>query len=341
MRTRESDMKTSLAQWMVRSVFVFLLLGLGGCGGGGGGSNYAGGGIGGSGISVGAITAIGSIEVDGVNFDTSGATIFVGDDNEGTGDQAVHDFLDVGKMVVVEGAVDEDGNTGIAYNIYFEADVVGRIESIDNGAGEMIVLDQKLAIDEATVLLDERYGPPGIVISLDDFSEDDSVEVSGYLDFDGTIRATYVGKKAALNDVEVKGVVAALDTSAHTFKIRNLTVQYGAGTTELPDGEPREGQLVRVSGTLQSKSKLEASRIQLAREARIFDEDRMEVEGFVTDFISSTEFVVGYRQQVVTDHDTKFIGGSVTELERGVKVKVKGRLEKDVLLAKKLTFVKK
>jgi hypothetical protein len=67
----------------------------------------------------------------------------------------------------------------------------------------------------------------------------------------------------------------------------------------------------------------------------------MEVEGFVTDFISSTEFVVGYRQQVVTDHDTKFIGGSVTELERGVKVKVKGRLEKDVLLAKKLTFVKK
>ena len=48
------------------------------CGGGGGSGEVASGGIGGTGISSGAVTGFGSIFVNGVEFDTSGASITMG-----------------------------------------------------------------------------------------------------------------------------------------------------------------------------------------------------------------------------------------------------------------------
>ena len=45
------------------------------CGGGGGGGDVAGGGLSGTGVSSGAITNFGSIFVNGVEFETSGASI--------------------------------------------------------------------------------------------------------------------------------------------------------------------------------------------------------------------------------------------------------------------------
>jgi hypothetical protein len=330
MRRRESDMKTSLAQGMVRGLLAFLLLGLGGCGGGGGGGNYAGGGIGGSGISVGAITAIGSVEVNGVEFDTTHAVIVIGGDEKGVGDQVVRDYLHVGKVVVVEGSIGSDEVTGTASSVSFDADVAGSVESIDRGTRQIVVLDQLVAIDENAV-----FGLP--YMTFDDLAVDDLVEVSGLVNADGTIQATYIGKKPPANEeMEVKGVVRQLNTSARTFKIRNLTVHYDT-TTELPDGEPQEGQLVQVRGLLQSKGKLEATKIQLATEAGAANADRMDVDGFVTEVISSSVFNIG-QQEVRTDEKTTFKGGSPTDIKLDVKLEVKGRLVNHVLAAEKITF---
>jgi len=323
-------MKTSLVQGTVTGLLAFLLLGFGGCGGGGG-ANYAGGGIGGSGISVGAITAIGSIEVNGVNFDTSGATIFVSDENKGKGDQAVLSYLHVGKVVVVEGTVNEDGITGSANHVYFDANVAGSVET-DAAAGEFWVLGQLVVCDSETVLV--GYA------SFDDVGAGDLVEVSGLVDSVGTIHATYVGRKPSLAEQEVKGVVRGLDRSTRAFKIRNLTVEYD-DATDLPDGEPEEGQLVQVKGTLQSKGKLEATRIQFAMETEAINADRMDIEGLVTDIISSSEFTVGDQQVVRTDAETQFKNGTPADIALGAKLEVKGRLENGVLVARKITFAKK
>jgi len=65
--------------------------------------------------------------------------------------------------------------------------------------------------------------------------------------------------------------------------------------------------------------------------------DNMEVEGFVTDFPSSSEFHVGY-QEVRTDANTKFQGGSEQDLVLGAKLRVRGSLANRVLLAEKIFF---
>ncbi len=73
------------------------------CGSGGGGMT-AGGGIGGTGIiSQGAVSAFGSIFVNGTEFDTSNAAIIVNGEEIGVGDESVLDNLDIGQVVTVEG----------------------------------------------------------------------------------------------------------------------------------------------------------------------------------------------------------------------------------------------
>jgi len=322
--------KNSLAQGILLGLLALLLLGLGGCGGGSSGTNYASGGIGGSGISVGAITAIASIEVNGVKFGTTNATVFVGGENKGVGDQVVRSYLEVGNVVVVEGTVNENGITGSANHVYFDANVAGSVES-DPAAGEFLVLGQLVVCDSETAVV--GYA------SFDDIRKGDLVEVSGLVGSAGTIQATYVARKPSLAEQEVKGVVQDSNTSTRTFAIRKLTVEYD-DTTDLPDGEPEEGQLVQVKGTLQSKGKLEATRIQLAREARIVDAERMDLEGLVTEMITPSEFSVGYRE-VRWGKETQFKKGTPADIALGANLEVRGRLENGVLVARKITFAKK
>jgi hypothetical protein len=323
-------MKTSLALTIVRGLLALLLLGFGGCAGGSG-SDSAGGGIGGTGVTVGAVTAIGSVVVNGVDFDTTTAVVFVGGVNEGAGDQAVRDHLRVGMVVVVEGAVANNEVAGTATGVYFEADVAGSVASIHPGTGQIIVLGQVVVIDEGTVL-------DGYAI-FSDIRPGDPVEVSGLASVvsgEDAIRATYVAKKSAITEVEVKGLVRDLDSLTRTFKIGNLTVRYDA-MTELPDGEPTDGLHVRVVGSVGRAGELDATIVELAKEAKVANGETMDVEGYVTEVVSPSEFSVGY-QQVRTDDKTTFHGGGPANIKPGVKLEVKGKLQDQVLTAQKITF---
>ena len=122
--------------------------------GGGGGDQVASGGVGGTGISAGAITAIGSVTVNGVTFDTTDAAIFVegtrvDDPDQPDGDEAgLRGFgLAEGQVVQVEGSIDANGVTGTAESVFFNDSVEGPITSViskDTAAGtaEIVVLGQ-------------------------------------------------------------------------------------------------------------------------------------------------------------------------------------------------------
>ena len=163
------------------------------------------------------------------------------------------------------------------------------------------------------------------------------MEISGLADLDGTIRATYVGKEDPGTIVEVKGTVRNLNSSARKFEIGGLRVRYREAA--LPNGEPVEGELVHVAGgfPLEPDGSVRAGTVRVANEASFTDVDNMEVEGFVTDLLSSSEFHVGY-QEVRTDANTKFQGGSEQDLMVGVKLRVRGSLVSRVLLAEKIFF---
>ena len=99
---------------------------------GGGGGKLAGGGIGGTGvISTGSITAIGSVEVNGTEFDTSNAEIIINGVEIGVGDDFIPDNLELGMVVTVEGRI-EDDDSFVADRVIYSANVIGPVEDISD-----------------------------------------------------------------------------------------------------------------------------------------------------------------------------------------------------------------
>ncbi|HKK51694.1 MAG TPA: DUF5666 domain-containing protein, partial [Myxococcota bacterium] len=98
-----------------------LLAGLAGaalaCGAGGEGSVADTGGMSGTGISQGPITAFGSIFVNGVEWDLSEATVVVNDA------PTTESELRLGMVVRVEGSFDDDGASGRALSVAFDAEL--------------------------------------------------------------------------------------------------------------------------------------------------------------------------------------------------------------------------
>jgi hypothetical protein len=300
-------MKSYHLRGFISALFsVFLLIS---CGSGGGGGMTAGGGIGGSGIiSQGAVSAFGSIFVNGTEFDTSNAAIIVNDEEIGVGDEIVQENLDVGRVVTVEGTGTLDDISAVAVRVIYYDNVAGPVENvsvIDDTTKEIIVLGQTVIVNVITKFKETTF---------DTIAIDDVVEVSGYLDDTGAIRATFVEKTGditAILEYEVTGFVANLDTDSETFKINELTVDYSsADTSALPGNLPADGLLVEVEGTLDPTSGVMiATKIELEEELGDGDADEIEVMGFVTKIISENDiikFKIG-NQEVHVDSDPEIV----------------------------------
>jgi hypothetical protein len=92
----------------------------------------AGGGIGGTGVtvaSVGTVSGFGSVIVNGVVYDTTGAEVFVENVSKGSGDSAVVLNLLPGMVVRVEGRISEDGSA-TAESVFFSSTLKGPVESL-------------------------------------------------------------------------------------------------------------------------------------------------------------------------------------------------------------------
>jgi hypothetical protein len=293
-------------------------------------SNHADGGSTGTGISHGSITAIGSISVNGVKFDTGDAKIIVEGDEVGVGDLAVIEHLAKGHVVTVEGLI--QGGSGKALRVKFKNQVKGpvtQVLDVDFTTKQLVVLGQTVIIDDHTAYK---------ATSFDDVVVENFVEVSGFIDDMGVIYATHFKKKADVFDpneeVKVKGTIS--DMVPPIFKINALTVDYSS-VNKLPLGGPAEGQFVEVKGMLDASGVLIAAKVELEDELGADDADRVELEGFVTSFVSAEEFTVG-NQPVQTNTGTQYEGGVLFEVALGVKLEVEGVLVNGVLIANEVSF---
>ena len=292
-----------------------------GCGGGGGGGSDPVvvpppepppiGGIEGTGLAVGVISGFGSVIVNGVRYETSDATITV-DDNPGN-----ESDLAVGQVIVLKGSIDDNGTTGTADSIDFDAEVEGPIASIAADGASFVVLGQSVLTDADTVYEDSLILPLQV---------GDEIEISGFRLADGTILATRVELQSQGSELEVKGNVANLNAAGLTFEVGTLTVDYSAATLEdFPGGDIDEGDWVEVHGTgLNAQNQLEATRIEFEDNSIDGDDgDHVEIEGLITRFASTTDFDVS-GQAVVTTAGTEFEGGAAGDLGIDVKVEVEG-----------------
>jgi hypothetical protein len=327
MRRRRRIMKSNagFVRWMRAALLALPALSfLAGCGGSG--VNVAGGGTGGTGISAGVITGFGSVIVNDVEFFLDNAAITLNDNTASEGS------LRLGMFAKIKGTF-LPGGTGVADLLDAENEVLGEISS--KSTSSFIVLGQEIFVDNETFFDNNTIFPP----DLSGLMPGDIVEVYGIRETSG-IRATRVEiKSPGEGQFSVKGTVS--NFSGDTFNIGALRVTVPS-ETPLPVGFDN-GVFVDVKGIPAGPDSITATIIELENEENVLfnpqEGDRVEEEGFVSDFTGHPgEFMVGMRR-VRTTAFTRFEGGGSGDLADGVRVEAEGRIDANgVLVAEEIEF---
>jgi hypothetical protein len=296
-----------------------------------GGSEFAGGGTGGTGISTGAVTGYGSVVVNDVHYKTNANTkkISNGKDNSAMIDQ---DLFRVGMVVTVRYS---PGNNS-AREIEYRDNLRGPIAEMASGSDNIItILGQSVVVDDGAIFASLKRG--------------DVVEVSGFADSVGRIRATYILPTAPpmpppAQEFEVKGFVS--ESSSSGFRLGPLPD--GSGTTvgvSYPSGGPGNGAYVQVMTTDREPAGgvISTTRIAMLDARTDFPENvAVDLEGLVTAPPSGSGNVLSFAvegKEVRTDDTTVFAGGrTADDIRRDARVRVRGTEAGGVLLAVDITI---
>jgi len=315
---------------------VILLPGCGGAAGGAAGgiasaaSGGSGGGIGGTGLtSSGTIDGFGSIFVNGIEFETGSAEILV--DGERVGEEA----LGLGMVVLVTGEVNQDGTAGNATRIVFDDEVQGPVTAIERDVDGDSLLITVLGID----VIVERTGTVFAGVDFRSLALGDVVEVSGFAQASGRLRATRVEKKdeflPGVSEVDLKGVVGSL--TGTEFTLRGFTVDFSAADlARLPGGSLANGLWVEVIGTLDADiMRIRASRVEPATgvDAAFEEDGDASVQGFISSFVSRADFRVS---GVPVDASSAVLQPSGLPLMNGAVVEVEGDWVGGILRARRV-----
>ncbi len=277
--------------------------------------------------SQGVVTALGSIFVNGIRFHTGGAAVMI------DGVPAAEDKLKEGMVVNVRGTIDDATQTGTATLVTATNALEGTVGAVNAAAKTLTVMGQTVQIEDNVTRLNDDATVKTFAAAA--FAAGQIVEVHGFVDDNGGLRATRVAKKVS-GEFEVKGFVATI--GAGSF---GLTLTPGGATAftvtgPLPAGTV-VGSLVEVkANAAPSGGAITAVSVQL--EDRLgFAGEKARVEGIVTSG-TVADFIVNGRQ-VVTDAATFFEGGLPGDFSVGGKLEAEGPLNGNgAIVAVKVSF---
>ncbi len=316
-------MKTSLLATLLSGA----LFALANCGGSGNGGTAMTGST--PTTSFGTITGFGSVFVNGIRFSTSNTAIVL-DDNPAT-----ESDLRVGMAVTVSGS--RSGTSGSATRIEVDGAVKGFVEP-GGDANHLIVMGQRVRVDDQTKFENN------IVPAVGEFAE-----VHGLVSGDGVIAGGFIEKESApFPAFAVKGFVKNHKNGLKTFQIGALTVAYVTATVNsMPDPATTSwnGLLVKAKGATCAGTPvcgtLTASKVA-PNGPRMQDAGEVEFEGFVTavtdNIAPDGDFMVGGQHVVTKDGFTRFEGGELGDIAKGVKLEVEGVRSGTTLTASKIEF---
>ena len=296
---------------------IFITLLLTSCGGGG--STIAG--IGGTGITTsGTITGFGSIFVNGVEYDLTGAGITV------DGVPASDADLTLGMVVKIEGTIDGNGLTGTANSVSYNAELQGPISSAitadaDNITKSFNVLGRTVVVTVSDTTFEN--------VSFATLATNDAVEISGYLDQNGILQATRI-KKITSTLVIFSGIVSNYNNMSQ-FEIvhgsATISVSYG-GSVPISNGDN-----VRIEGMLQTMMptiSVIASDVQAKQAVFASDEDNASLEGIITDYVSNSNFKIDGQ---IVDASSASFSPSTLGLTNGLRVEAEGVVVSGTMVA--------
>lgn len=282
--------------------------GLSACGGGG---DVAGVGQGGTGaFSIGPITGLGSIIVNGIRYDDSGASISSDDSSLSARD------LRLGMVVAVQGSPAVNGQS-TATRIVLGGELVGPISSVSTSG--FVVLGQTVNVTTSTF-----YGP-SISGGLSGLAVGQVVEVHGIADTDPNSQtATFVERKSSPSEYKLQGKVTAHNATDKTFSIGSLAMSYAGTDADDVRIVPNADTLVRVRlATAPVGGAYPVTRIRKPEDSFSGFSGEVEFKGTITAFTSTASFSVN-------DLPVNASGASFPEgtggIVAGAFVEVKGAL---------------
>lgn len=325
--------------------FALLLLGCSGGESGTGAKSGPGGGgdLTGKNVIQGVITGFGSVYVNGVEYNTDTASIYVDDA------PAAESSLKVGMVVTLVGTINENGVTGSADIVATKTEVEGMVDQnkIANGVGTLTVMKQTIHVSR-----DTRFKPGNSGLTTVDSlqTEVHTVRVSGYSNSQGDIYATYISvvdNPTILTTVKLRGLVKNFASTGFggNFQIGNMLVKFDSTTQFELNLTPQtimNGINVAVESlNYDGTGPVTATKLKLESLSAQPGSSVLEIEGVVTDdslVVSDSRFVLN-NHVVQFDSATEFMGGNSADITNETGLQVTGQIQQDgSILAQQIEF---
>lgn len=270
-------------------------------------------------VAVGTNTLDGGLRVNGIAFDTSGASIVI------NGATASVEGLDIGQYARIRDPGLTPGEAGFAAEVVIDSNVIGVVESIDRSAGILTTLGQTVSWSS-----DTEFGHGIDPATLAGIAMGTRIEVHGYTTSNDGIAATRIEISNSVNLAQLVGRARNLDVGNLLFTVGNVEVVYAsASVIELPGGAPTEGQFVVARGQYLDDGSLQATSLSAFESALPrFYREPASVEGLVTRMEAGAVVEVA-GLPVRVDTDTRVINGVSSDINPDDRVRVYGRTELD------------
>ena len=276
----------------------------------------------------GVVSALGSVFVNGVEFKTGGAAVRI----NGVPDSDAN--LTAGMVVKVRGTIDDATRTGTATLVEAATAAAGIIDAVDPVNKTITVMGQIVRIEDNVTRLNDDNAQK--VFADGTFAVGQRVEVNGFVDDTGGIRASRVAKKTT-GEFTVKGFVVTSGASSFGLGLTPGGAATLAVNGTLPAGAA-VGSIVEVkAAAAPNGGAVTATLVKLEDNIGATGE-KAKVEGIVISGDLAGGFVIN-GQKVLTSATTVFEGGLSADFAVGVKVEAEGPLDANrAIVASKITF---
>lgn len=274
-----------------------------------------GGGGSGTGITNAPVTGFGSLYVNGIKLDTSGATVSI------DGEPADASDLRAGMIATAKGPIETSSTEASAYSIDVTFNIKSAITALDVDNGRLAIAGQSIRFNRLTVFDNSASGTLRI---------GDMIAVSGLPDISGTLVASYIRRLAPTVDgfMQLTGVISGLIEQQRIFQVGAIAIDYSAANFLAIDAEALSDALrVRITGEVNDNGVLVANTIQeLAPAFPVEEGDTLIVEGFVHEQVSNGRFSIG-EIAVLTTPVTEYVNGTAADILPNNRIRVFGHLD--------------
>lgn len=272
-------------------------------------------GVSGTGLSIGTIQGFGSIFINDQRITTVLAEF------ELEGQAGSQTDLRQGQQVLIVG----DLTTAEAQKVLYRANIIAALDSIT-------VTDPILELGSATLLgqeikLNAATAYEATELAL--LAIGSLVEISGIVDANGVLTATFVRQLSSASTYKLVGEASQVTDS--NFEINGRSITYDSSVLDnFEDDTLTENDVVEIKFDAAQiggpSTSLTAQSVELMPRLIVSESSQVSAEGVVDTFVSDIDFTI-QNQPISTSNATTFINGSADTLAAGVRLLAIGSVD--------------